>query len=160
VTAPPLLRAAGLTKLYGGQLVFAEVGFESRAGVVLGLIGRNGAGTTTGHCLAGLPSADTGTVRWKGSEVPPRRGKAVLFQLPDGVTPDAEQPVSAVLSLPGQAWRLPDAHVVDAVEALSPGPVLAESAGALSDGYRRRLPHVLVLSWRTEPRTPNPLARR
>ena len=140
MTTPPLLRVAGLTKRYGEQFALAEVGFGLAAGEVLGLIGPNGAGKTTVlECLAGLLPADAGEVRWAGAELPPGRRKAALFYLPDGIAPDAEQPVAEVLSFFGAAWRLPGAHPAEVVEALALGPVLAKPVGALSKGYRRRL---------------------
>ena len=140
MTAPPLLRVAGLTKRYGDQLALAEVGFGLGAGEVLGLIGPNGAGKTTVlECLAGLLPADAGTVHWDGHELPPARRKAALFYLPDGIAPDAEQPVAAVLSFFGRAWGQPGAQLAEAADALSLGPVLAKPVGTLSKGYRRRL---------------------
>ncbi len=140
MTDAPLLRVAGLTKRYGDQLALAEVGFGLGAGEVVGLIGPNGSGKTTAlECLAGLLPANAGTVHWMGQELPPGQRKAALFYLPDGIAPDAEQPVSAVLSFFGRAWRLPDACLAYGVEALALGPVLAKPVGALSKGYRRRL---------------------
>jgi ABC-2 type transport system ATP-binding protein len=140
MTDPPLLRVAGLTKRYGDQLALAEVGFGLRAGEVVGLIGPNGSGKTTAlECLAGLLPADAGTVHWAGQELPPGRRKSALFYLPDGIAPDAAQPVSAVLSFFGRTWELPGAHLAGAVEVLGLDPVLAKPVGALSKGYRRRL---------------------
>ncbi len=140
MTPSPLLWIAGLTKRYGDQLALAEVGFGLGAGEVLGLIGPNGAGKTTVlDCLAGLLPADAGTVHWSGQELPAHRRKAALFYLPDGITPDAAQPVSTVLSFLGRTWSLTGARLAEAVEALALGPVLAKPVGALSKGYRRRL---------------------
>jgi ABC-2 type transport system ATP-binding protein len=140
VTDPPLLRVAGLTKRYGEQLALAEVGFGLGAGEVVGLIGPNGAGKTTVlECLAGLLPADAGTIHWAGKDLPPGQRKTALFYLPDGIAPDAEQPVSGVLSFFGQAWHLPGAYLAEAVDALALGPMQGKPVGALSKGYRRRL---------------------
>src|SRR4051812_23762519 len=115
VTALPLLRVASLTKRYGDQLALAEVGFGLGAGEVVGLIGPNGAGKTTVlECLAGLLPSDAGSIHWAGQELPPARRKAALFYLPDGITPDAEQPVSGVLSFLGDAWGLPGFRLAEA----------------------------------------------
>jgi ABC-type multidrug transport system ATPase subunit len=140
VTDALLLRVAGLTRRYGDQLALDEVGFGLRAGEILGLIGPNGAGKTTAlECLAGLLAADAGAVHWAGKDLPPERRKTALFYLPDGIAPDAGQPVSGVLSFYGRAWGLPGAHLAEAAEALALGPVLAKPVGVLSKGYRRRL---------------------
>jgi ABC-2 type transport system ATP-binding protein len=140
VTDAPLLRVAGLTKRYGDQLALAEVGFGLGAGEVVGLIGPNGAGKTTVlECLAGLLPTDAVTVHWAGKDLPPHLRKAALFYLPDGIAPDAELPVSAVLSFFGRSWRLPGAHLAEAAAALALDPVLTKPVGALSKGYRRRL---------------------
>nr|WP_206664733.1 ATP-binding cassette domain-containing protein [Dankookia rubra] len=125
MTGAPLLRVSGLTKRYGDQLALAEVGFGLGTGEVVGLIGPNGAGKTTVlECLAGLLPADAGTVHWSGEELPPARRKAALFYLPDGITPDAEQPVSGVLTFFGRAWNLPGTQLAEAVKALALDPVL------------------------------------
>jgi ABC-type multidrug transport system ATPase subunit len=44
-----------------------------------------------------------------------------------------------VVSFFGAVYKLPAAHIEEAVEALSLAPVLAKPVGTLSKGYRRRL---------------------
>jgi ABC-2 type transport system ATP-binding protein len=59
-----------LVKRFGTRVVLHDVGFEIRAGEVLGFIGPNGSGkTTTIRCIAGLMRMDAGSVRIQGHDV-------------------------------------------------------------------------------------------
>jgi len=61
----------GLTKAYGDRTVVAGLDLQVRAGEVYALLGPNGAGkSTTIACLLGLASADAGTIRLAGSDLP------------------------------------------------------------------------------------------
>jgi ABC-2 type transport system ATP-binding protein len=62
------LRAAGITKRYGGRTVLDGVDFEVRAGEVAAVVGANGCGKTTFlRICAGLLSPDAGEVWVDGS---------------------------------------------------------------------------------------------
>jgi ATP-binding cassette subfamily F protein 3 len=62
-----VLRVAGLCKAFGDRTLFDRVDLHLRAGDRVGLVGRNGAGKTTLlRILAGLDSADDGSVRAEG----------------------------------------------------------------------------------------------
>lgn len=62
-SAGPVLRADGLRKAFRRREVVRGVGFEVRAGEVVGLLGPNGAGKTTSFLMvAGLLAPDAGRV--------------------------------------------------------------------------------------------------
>jgi ABC-2 type transport system ATP-binding protein len=66
-----MLTATGLAKRYGDHVALDGVSLEARAGEILGLLGPNGAGkSTTVGLLAGLMSADAGTVRIGEADAP------------------------------------------------------------------------------------------
>lgn len=65
-----VVQVEGLVKRFGTRTVLRDVGFEVRAGEVLGFIGPNGSGkTTTIRCMAGLMRMDGGHVRIQGHDV-------------------------------------------------------------------------------------------
>lgn len=69
-----LLRANGLSKIYGGRVVLRDVNFSLHDGEIAGLIGANGAGKTTLlRMLLGLLSPSAGRVEWRetGTSLPP-----------------------------------------------------------------------------------------
>ena len=126
-------------KVFGDQQVLADVSFEIVSGEILGLIGPNGAGKTTLlECIAGLLSADTGEVRWRGSPLPPARRKEQLFYVPEAILPYPDQRAAEVLTFFRQAYLQPPSRLEYLVGALGLEPVLAKPVGALSKGYRRR----------------------
>lgn len=66
----PAIAAEGLTKRFGQVRALEGVGFEVRAGGVLGLLGPNGSGkTTTVRILATLLAPDGGRARVAGLDV-------------------------------------------------------------------------------------------
>ncbi len=147
-----LLAVRGLAKHYGDAEVLAGVDFDLRPGEILGVIGPNGAGKTTlMECLAGLLSADSGRVGWRGVPLAPARRKHAMFYMPDGIAPYAEQPVYRVTGLFREVFGRPPAQERLAIERLGLAPVLGRRVEALSKGYRRRLLLALALL------TPQPL---
>lgn len=65
-----LLRAAGITKHFGGIQALRGVDLEIRPGEIHALMGENGAGKSTlAKILAGVETADSGTVTWRGEPV-------------------------------------------------------------------------------------------
>jgi ABC-type branched-subunit amino acid transport system ATPase component/ABC-type branched-subunit amino acid transport system permease subunit len=84
----PLLSVEGMTKRFGGLVAVNEVGFELKAGEILGLIGPNGAGKSTMfNLITGALKATAGRVRFAGEDItgwPQRRiaaaGIARTFQ--------------------------------------------------------------------------------
>ena len=69
-SAPPLIVASGLTKLYGDFTAVNDLSFSVRGGEVIGLVGPNGAGkTTTMRCLSGIIPATKGSVNICGYDM-------------------------------------------------------------------------------------------
>jgi putative ABC transport system ATP-binding protein len=67
---PALLSVRGLAKAYGSDAVFQGVDLNMRAGEVLALLGASGVGKSTLlNCIAGLDSADAGSVTLAGRRV-------------------------------------------------------------------------------------------
>lgn len=63
----PILKAAGLTKSFGGLKAVQNVSIEAHSGRILSIIGPNGAGKTTFfNCLSGIHPLDAGSVELAG----------------------------------------------------------------------------------------------
>jgi ABC-2 type transport system ATP-binding protein len=68
--AQPAIRASGLRKSFGDQLVLDGIDLEVPEGTIFSLLGPNGAGkTTTVHILTTLIGADAGEVRVGGHDL-------------------------------------------------------------------------------------------
>src|SRR5664279_1978600 len=66
----PLLELEGVSKRFGPVQALDRVDFSVNAGEVVGLVGDNGAGKSTlVKAIAGIHSADTGTIRFNGEKV-------------------------------------------------------------------------------------------
>lgn len=89
MTAPPLLRARGVTRRFGGLVAVNDVSLDVRQGEVVGIIGPNGAGKTTlFSLLSGFQKLDAGEILFDGASIhgmPPHRvaalGLARSFQI-------------------------------------------------------------------------------
>jgi branched-chain amino acid transport system ATP-binding protein len=67
---PHMLEASGLNAAYGQAHILFDVALEARAGEVVVLLGRNGAGkSTTLKALIGLVRPMSGEVRFKGQRI-------------------------------------------------------------------------------------------
>jgi ABC-type branched-subunit amino acid transport system ATPase component len=65
-----LLKVTGLSKHFGGVPALDNVSFFAEQGKVTALIGPNGAGKTTLiNCLTGVSRADTGDIRFQGTDI-------------------------------------------------------------------------------------------
>jgi len=135
-----VLSVSGLTKHYGSIAAISGVSFGVNRGEILGLIGPNGAGKTTlFECLAGVLPPNAGHVAsLNGEPLTERDRSAIIFYMPDGIRPYAEQPVSWVLNFTigffgGDAER---AH--DVIQALELMPLLNKRVGQLSKGQAKR----------------------
>jgi ABC-type Fe3+/spermidine/putrescine transport system ATPase subunit len=79
------LAIRGLSKAFAGQEVLRDLTLDVEAGEIVALLGRSGSGKTTAlRLLAGLETADRGSVRVAGEEVTrqpaARRGIGMVFQ--------------------------------------------------------------------------------
>ncbi|WP_354644887.1 ABC transporter ATP-binding protein [Kitasatospora camelliae] len=72
-TATPVLEASGVIMRFGGLTAVNNVNLTVGQGEIVGLIGPNGAGKTTFfNCLTGLYVPTEGTVKYKGTVLPPK----------------------------------------------------------------------------------------
>jgi branched-chain amino acid transport system ATP-binding protein len=84
----PLLEVKGITCRFGGIVALDEVSFDADVGEIVGLIGPNGAGTTTAfNVITGLYRPDAGELTFEGESLLStpahgvvRRGIARTFQ--------------------------------------------------------------------------------
>ena len=68
--AETLLKIEGITKRFGGLVALNEVGLTINKGEIYGLIGPNGAGTTTlFNVLTGLYQPDEGSFTFNGRDL-------------------------------------------------------------------------------------------
>ncbi|MFG2994704.1 ABC transporter ATP-binding protein [Streptomyces sp. NPDC048257] len=75
-TKTTVLQASGVTMRFGGLTAVKGVDLTVNAGEIVGLIGPNGAGKTTFfNCLTGLYVPTEGSVRYKGTVLPPKPHK-------------------------------------------------------------------------------------
>jgi ABC-2 type transport system ATP-binding protein len=135
-----VLRIANLAKHYDDEPAIADVTFSVIPGEVLGIVGPNGAGKTTLlETLAGLLAADSGTVLWRGRELPASRRKEALFYLPDGVRPYQDRFAADVVSFLASVYKRSEAEVAATIGSVGLAPALRKRVHALSKGYTRRL---------------------
>ncbi len=139
----PLVRAQGLTRLFGDFVAVDQVSFEIYPREVVGYLGPNGSGkTTTIRMLLGLlePSAGTATVlgydvRRQPEAIRERVGyMSQRFALYDELT------VQENLTFYAQVYGVRRAgRVQEVAEALGLTPLAHRRAGALPAGWRQRL---------------------
>ena len=66
----PILSVSGVSKHFGGLMVFTDISFDVLANKALGLLGPNGAGKSTLlNIISGKYKADSGTIRFKGHDI-------------------------------------------------------------------------------------------
>jgi branched-chain amino acid transport system ATP-binding protein len=67
MSSEPLLRVRSMNKRFGGFHVLKDIGFEVRAGEIIGILGPNGAGKTTlFNLLTGFLRPDDGEISLRG----------------------------------------------------------------------------------------------
>jgi ABC-type multidrug transport system ATPase subunit len=148
----PALRLDGVVRRFGEVTALREVTLHVRAGEVVGLLGHNGAGkTTTVRMLAGLLTADEGTVAVRGLD-PTVDGPAVRGQL--GVlpaTPVVDDRLTGVenLRFAADVFGVPtaglDERIARALAAFELQDRGAERVAGYSTGMRQRLALARVL---------------
>ena len=135
-----LFEVEGLSKRFGRIAALADVGFQVRAGEVLGLIGPNGAGKSTlFECIAGVLPSDRGTVRAHGRAVTARELRTLLFYVPDDIAPWPAQFVRWALDFTIGFLRGRADLRGEVIEQLGLDELLAQPVGALSKGQRKRV---------------------
>ena len=147
-----LLTVENLTKRFGRKRVLSDVSLSVREGEVLGLIGPNGAGKTTLlECLAGLLPSNGGKVTHRDRQLRSGQRKEVLFYVPDGIAPWAEQRVDWMLSFFRKLYAQSHERLSQLVAPLRLEEIKRSRVGTLSKGERKRLMLALGLL------TPHPL---
>ncbi len=136
---PVLFQVTGLSKRFGRICALSDVGFQVRAGEVLGLIGPNGAGKSTlFECLAGVLPSDSGAMLVDGRPVAARDRRTHLFYIPDAIAPWPQQSLQWALDFTigflGGRPGLRD----EVIEQLDLRPLLHQPLGTLSKGQRKR----------------------
>ena len=132
--ADVLFTVSGLSKTYGLVRALDDVHLTVCRGEILGLIGPNGAGKTTlFECLAGVQPSDAGVV------VPDTQRPDLLFYMPDGISPWADQPVHWVLQYVLGLYRGRRDLYVDVVNRLELTSLLRTKIASLSKGQRKRV---------------------
>jgi ABC-2 type transport system ATP-binding protein len=147
-----VLQIERLTKSYGDHTVLKGVDLAIRPGEVVGLLGPNGAGKTTlVSIVAGLRSADGGTVRIDGFDAlrHPERTRQILGLAPQelGIYPTLS--VESNLRYFGELSGLRGSDLLtrvrDVSEFLDLTPMLPKRASKLSGGQKRRLHTAMAL---------------
>ena len=135
-----VLKVSGLSKRFGRFDALEDVGFELRAGEVLGLIGPNGAGKTTlFECLAGVLPSNGGLVQIGDRQIDPSERASLLFYLPDGIAPWSAQSVRWVLDFTIGFFGGDRSIRNELVEQLALKQLLHQPLGTLSKGQRKRV---------------------
>jgi ABC-type multidrug transport system ATPase subunit len=139
-TNSPVLEVRGLNKRFAGFDALTQVSFSAFRGEILGLIGPNGSGKTTLlECVCGLLPTNGGELLSSGRILSSNARRLAMFYMPEGIIPYPEQAVRQVLALFAAVYRRNGQGVKEIVDALGLSPVLNQSVGRLSKGWRRRL---------------------
>jgi len=142
----PLIRARGLTKVFGERTAVAGIDFDVRDGEFFGFLGPNGAGkTTTMRMIAGVSPRTAGSLEILGSD-PDVNGATIRGQI--GVvhqqeTLDQELSVRENLLVFGRFFGMQRATIAERADELLALFQLTDRAGdqvePLSGGMKRRL---------------------
>jgi branched-chain amino acid transport system ATP-binding protein len=148
----PRLRIRGLGVRFGGLQALTDVDLEVADGEVVGLIGPNGAGTTTlFNAVCALVKPETGTIALAGAPAPrrpdrlPAAGVARTLQ-GLGVLPDLTVLENVLVSVLRQPDR--DARAAEALERVGLTHRAAEPVGALPYPEQKRVALARALALR------------
>lgn len=141
-----IVRAERLSKTYGAVAALAGVGFECRAGDVVGVLGLNGAGKSTLlRILAGELLPSSGSVQVAGVELgaDSRPMRRLVGYLPEEPPLYREMRVRDYLCFAGALNGVPRQDLEDRVTAVAEqvhiGGQLGRVIGELSMGFRKRV---------------------
>jgi ABC-2 type transport system ATP-binding protein len=135
-----LLTVSNLNKQFGARYVLKDVNFSVHNGEVLGLIGPNGAGKTTLlECLAGLLPSQSIRLEAEGKPLHNDDHRSVLFYIPDGILPWAEQTVKWVLEFFEKLYVQPKEKLQEMLMPLRLAEIENARLVTLSKGERKRL---------------------
>ena len=141
----PLLRSAGVTRLFGDVTAVDDVTMHVDAGEVVGLLGANGAGKTTLiRLILGLLPVSSGDVELLGGS-PDRERRRRLGYVPQGLGLYGDLTVVENLAFTAQAYGVAAPTLPDSLEAYS-GRLVRE----LSLGLQRRLAFLAALAHRPD----------
>jgi branched-chain amino acid transport system permease protein len=148
-----LLSADSVTRSFGGVIAVGGVSLDVAPGEVLGLIGPNGSGKSTLlNLLTGTLQAETGTIRFHGSDVTAslphqrvRLGMVRLFQQ-SRVFPSLTLQENLRVIRGG----ISDRQARELLDEVGLGERLEDSAGDLSYGQQRLLEFTRVLALRPQ----------
>ncbi len=170
-TPGAMIRAEGLTRLYGPFYAVRDVSFSIPAGQVVAFLGPNGAGkSTTMKLLTGVLAPSAGRASIAGVDVQQDRIAAArrLGYLPENGPLYNDMTPRALLAFLGAARAMNSQQIRERSEVVIDlcrlGEVVGKPAGKLSMGYRQRLgmaqallhdPDVLILDEPTAGLDPN-----
>jgi putative ABC transport system ATP-binding protein len=149
--APPLLEVRGLAKRYGDVAVFQGVDLWLKRGEFVALVGESGVGKSTLlNCVAGLDTADAGTVHFEGQALAAldddarsqlrRRRLGFVFQA-FHVLPhlSVERNVALPLLLGGERDAPARARTAEVLERVGLAALSARMPAQLSGGQLQRV---------------------
>jgi lipopolysaccharide export system ATP-binding protein len=152
-----ILRAAAVSKSYGGRRVVSRVNLEVKGGEVIGLLGPNGAGkTTTFYMMVGLVPPDEGQVILNDEDLTTapiyQRARAGISYLPQESSVfrrlTVEENLLAILQTLDLSPEQQDERSQALMKMLGISHLATHKAFTLSGGERRRveIARALVLS--------------
>ena len=166
-----MLQIEGLTKQFGAFTAVDDISFSVDRGEVLGFLGPNGAGKTTAmRMITGFLPPTAGTVTVDGFDVSrqPIEVKRRIGYLPEGAPLYEDMTPLELLSYIADVRRISGQAKHDAISKaasrINIGPVMHQSIGTLSKGYKRRVgiaqailhdPEILILDEPTDGLDPN-----
>lgn len=152
MSGPVRLEVRGLTKRFGGLVAVKDLGFEVRAGEILGVIGPNGSGkSTVMKLIMGIERPNAGQVKlddedisgWPSHRIA-RAGVGIVFQHSRPLRRQTVLENIKLALLPDSLWRLAAHPEVDVrarsiAERVGLDAVMDQFPSVLSFGDLRRL---------------------